>query len=175
MIIVPAALPASLRVLMRSLLAAFALTILAAAAPGAFGKEAVPTSQDPVAQSRAVRIGEQLRCLVCQNQTIEESNADLALDLRQQIRELIAAGKTDEEIKQYMVNRYGDFVLYRPPLKANTILLWAGPALLLVAGAFVLIRVLRARRRLAADVPLSPEERERAARLLAADPSKELP
>ena len=142
--------------------------------PGIAGAaQAVPTAQDPVAQSRAVRLSEQLRCLVCQNQTIAESNAELALDLRQQIREQIAAGKSDDEIMQYMVNRYGDFVLYRPPFKATTLLLWLGPALLLLAGIVVLVRVLRARRDAADEPDLSAEERERASRLLAIQESKE--
>jgi cytochrome c-type biogenesis protein CcmH len=134
--------------------------------------EAVPTAQDPVAQSRAVKLSEELRCLVCQNQTIAESNADLALDLRQQIREQIAAGKSDDDILQYMVNRYGDFVLYRPPFKATTLVLWTGPALLLIAGMIVLARVLRSRRQVADEAPLTPEDRERAARLLGADASR---
>ena len=137
--------------------------------------EALPTVQDPLAASRAVRLSEQLRCLVCQNQTIADSNAELAVDLRQQIREQIAAGKSDDEIMQYMVNRYGDFVLYRPPFKATTLLLWLGPALLLVAGVAVLVRVLRTRRAAEDEPPLSPEERERAARLLALDSSKDTP
>jgi cytochrome c-type biogenesis protein CcmH len=154
---------------------AIALLVLLSGLFGApaLAANAVPTAQDPVAQSRAVKLSEQLRCLVCQNQTIAESNADLALDLRQQIREQIAAGKSDEEIIQYMVNRYGDFVLYKPPFKATTLLLWLGPALLLVGGVIVLVRVLRARNAAAEPAALSAEERERAARLLAGDAPKE--
>ena len=154
---------------------AIALLILLSGLFGApaLAANAVPTAQDPVAQSRAVKLSEQLRCLVCQNQTIAESNADLALDLRQQIREQIAAGKSDDEIIQYMVNRYGDFVLYKPPFKATTLLLWLGPALLLVGGMLVLVRVLRARNAAAEPAALSTEERERAARLLAGDAPKE--
>ena len=87
--------------------------------------DAVPTENDPVAAARAVAL-RKLRCLVCQNQTIADSNADLAQDLRRQIREQIAAGKSDREIVDYMVARYGDFVLYQPPLKPTTLLLWAG-------------------------------------------------
>jgi cytochrome c-type biogenesis protein CcmH len=139
----------------------------------ALAAEAVPTAQDPVAASRAVRLSEQLRCLVCQNQTIAESNAELALDLRQQIREQIAAGKTDDDILQYMVNRYGDFVLYRPPFKATTLVLWGGPALLLIIGMFALARALRGRRAAPEAAPLNEEERQRAAQLLAMDSSKE--
>jgi len=154
---------------------AIALLVLLSGLFGApaLAANAVPTAQDPVAQSRAVKLSEQLRCLVCQNQTIAESNADLALDLRQQIREQIAAGKSDEEIIQYMVNRYGDFVLYKPPFKATTLVLWLGPALLLIGGVLVLVRVLRARNAAAEPAALSAEERERAARLLAGDTPKE--
>ena len=150
-----------------------AVTALACAAPFARAADALPTAQDPVAQSRAVRLSEQFRCLVCQNQTIADSNADLALDLRQQIREQIAAGKSDSDIVSYMTARYGDFVLYNPPFKATTILLWLGPALFLFGGIVVLARVLLARRRVADPQELSPAERERAARLLSGDAPKE--
>jgi cytochrome c-type biogenesis protein CcmH len=152
------------------------IALLLAAAPlAAVAADAVPTEQDPVAASRAVKLSEKLRCLVCQNQSIAESSAELALDLRRQIHEQIAAGKTDQEIVDYMVARYGDFVLYQPPVKATTVLLWAGPALLMLVGFFVLVRTLRARHRLAAEPPLSAAERERAARLLAGDAGKDNP
>jgi len=128
--------------------------------------EAVPTVQDPVTAKRAVELESQLRCLVCQNQTIADSNADLAADLRAQVREQIAQGRTDREIKDYMVARYGDFVLYRPPLKATTILLWSGPALLFLAGLFMLVRTLRRRKIEGEPRPLSAEDRRQAARLL---------
>jgi cytochrome c-type biogenesis protein CcmH len=133
----------------------------------AAANEAVPIAGDPVADARAVQLASELRCLVCQNQSIAESNADLAVDLRRQIREQIAAGKSDDEIVGFMVSRYGDFVLYRPPFKATTVLLWLGPLLLVVAGFWTLARALRARRRAQAP-PLTDEERERAERLLAA-------
>jgi len=131
--------------------------------------EAEPTVQDPVREERAVRLAAELRCLVCQNQSIADSNAELAVDLRRQIREQITQGRSDGEIVDYMVQRYGDFVLYRPPLKATTLLLWFGPALLLLAGLVVLTRSLAARRRRAdaAGGALSEEERARARRLLA--------
>jgi cytochrome c-type biogenesis protein CcmH len=148
------------------------LIALVAFAPCAYAADAVPTEKDAVAASRAVKLSEQLRCLVCQNQTIAESNAELAQDLRKQVREQIAAGKNDDEIIDFMTSRYGDFVLYRPPLKATTVLLWAGPALLLVAGFIVLAGVLRKRRAVEEPPPLSDAERERAARLLAADPTE---
>jgi cytochrome c-type biogenesis protein CcmH len=98
-----------------------------------------------------VRITSELRCLVCQNQTIADSNAALAVDLRREARELLQQGKSDTEVVAYMTARYGDFVLYRPPLKATTMLLWFGPALMLVAGGAVLVLVLRRRSRMAAD------------------------
>jgi cytochrome c-type biogenesis protein CcmH len=153
---------------MRTIALLFTLC-LALAAPFAAAEDATPTEKDPVAAARAVHLSEQLRCLVCQNQTIAESNAELAVDLRRQVREQIAAGKSDAEIVDFMTARYGDFVLYRPPLKATTILLWAGPALLLLVGFVVLVRVLRSRRSLAEEAPLTPAERERAARLLAGE------
>jgi cytochrome c-type biogenesis protein CcmH len=156
---------------MRRLIAA----LLLALAPLAALATAVPTEQDPVADARAVKLEEQLRCLVCQNQTIAESNADLAADLRRQVREQIAAGKSDDEIVDFMTSRYGDFVLYKPPFKATTVLLWTGPALLLVAGFGVLLGVLRKRRAVSEAPPLTDEERARAARLLATETPKESP
>ena len=154
-------------------LAALALPLLAALAtlaPLPAAADAVPTVTDPVAQGRAVKLSEKLRCLVCQNQSIADSNAELASDLRGQIREQIAAGKSDDQIVEYMVNRYGDFVLYDPPFKPTTILLWLGPLLLVIGGFFVLIRNLR--RRPAAEPTLTAEEQQRAARLLAGDNGK---
>ncbi len=121
-----------------------------------------------------VKLSEKLRCLVCQNQSIADSSAELAQDLRRQIREQVAAGKTDDEIVAYMVARYGDFVLYEPPVKSSTALLWAGPALLVVVGFAVLARLVRTRRTEPASPPLTPEERERAARLLSGDGGKDL-
>ena len=135
--------------------------------------DAVPTEKDPVAAARAVALSEKLRCLVCQNQTIADSNAELAQDLRRQIREQIAAGKSDKEIVDYMVARYGDFVLYQPPLKPTTLLLWAGPALLVVTGFVVLARIVRARRVRPDATPLTAEERDLAGRLLGGDGAKD--
>jgi cytochrome c-type biogenesis protein CcmH len=132
----------------------------------AWSGEAAPTEQDPVEQQRAVRLSEQLRCLVCQNQSIADSGAELAVDLRRQIREQISEGKSDGEIIDFMVQRYGDFVLYRPPVKATTMLLWFGPAVLLLIGIVVLARHLRARRG-TEEQALSEAERQRAQALLA--------
>jgi cytochrome c-type biogenesis protein CcmH len=151
------------------------LVLLAILLPSrAWGGDAAPTEQDPVHEKRAVQLAEQLRCLVCQNQTIAESGAELAVDLRRQIREQLREGKSDSEIVDFMVQRYGDFVLYRPPLKATTLLLWGGPPLLLLIGAVVLIRNLRERRKRVAERELTTDERERAETLLA-DGSKERP
>ena len=145
-----------------------ALLLVALAPFVAAANEARPTESDPVSAARAVQLANELRCLVCQNQSIAESNAELAVDLRRQIREQIAAGRSDDEIVDFMVTRYGEFVLYRPPFRAATVLLWLGPALLVLAGFGTLARALRARRQAQAPPPLTPEERERAARLLAA-------
>jgi cytochrome c-type biogenesis protein CcmH len=114
---------------------------------------------------RAKELAHELRCLVCQNQTIADSNAPLAQDLRGQIREQLAAGRSDEEVLDYMVARYGDFVLYRPPLKASTLALWVGPFVLLALGAFVFWRRV-ARRGPQATPALSEAERAQAAKLL---------
>ena len=143
-----------------------AALLLALAPLVAWCGEAAPTAQDPVHEKRAVKLAEQLRCLVCQNQTIADSNAELAVDLRRQIHEQIKAGRSDSDIVDFMVQRYGDFVLYRPPWKATTVLLWGGPLLLLAIGALVLARNLRQRRRRAAEPELTDEEHRRAEQLL---------
>jgi cytochrome c-type biogenesis protein CcmH len=121
-------------------------------------------AQDPDVEKRVAALAVELRCLVCQNQTLADSNAPLAVDLRNQIREQMKAGASDREIMDFMVARYGDFVLYRPPLKATTVALWAGPFLLLAFGAWLLLR--RIARRPAAEAELSEAERARAAKLL---------
>ena len=122
---------------------------------------------DPAQETRARAISRELRCLVCQNKTIAESHADLAIDLKNQIREKIRAGASDDAIMAYMVERYGDFVLYRPPFKATTLLLWVGPFMLL-AGAFgFLVAYIRRRRQaLEAELPLGDEEHARARQIL---------
>jgi len=108
---------------------------------------AVPTAANPTLEARMLAITGELRCLVCQNQTIADSHADLAADLRKEVRELLAQGKSDQQIRDYMTARYGDFVLYRPPLKATTVALWAGPAALLaIALAALLVTIARRRR-----------------------------
>jgi len=124
---------------------------------------------------RAKDLAAQLRCLVCQNQTIAESNAELARDLRAAVREQLAQGSSDREIIAFMVERYGDFVLYKPPLKATTLLLWFGPALLLAAGAGTLFMYLRRRRGRLEERALTEEERRRAQALLEGASDREAP
>ena len=157
----------------RALKLLWAALFVLAALPAAAG-EAVPTDADRVQQKRAIELEENLRCLVCQNQTIADSNAELAQDLRRQVREQIAQGRTDAEIIGYMVQRYGDFVLYKPPVKATTLLLWFGPALLLLAGGFALFRNVRTRAARRTPAPeLTSEERARASGLLEGRPGKD--
>jgi len=122
-------------------------------------RDAAPEAEDPVLEARMVRIAAELRCLVCQNQTIADSHAELAVDLRNQVREMLRAGKSDAEIVAFMTDRYGDFVLYRPPFKSTTALLWLGPLALMVLGLLVLYRVLRKRSQLAPEAfEPDPEE-----------------
>ena len=125
---------------------------------------AVWAAEDPALDKRVSALASELRCLVCQNQTLADSNAPLAVDLRNQIREQLKAGASEREVTDYMVARYGDFVLYRPPFKATTVLLWAGPFLFLVLGGFVLYR--RITKRAGPEPRLSQADRERAAKLL---------
>jgi cytochrome c-type biogenesis protein CcmH len=138
------------------------LAFCAALSGGAHAAEAqVP---DPQLDKRVMDVAQELRCLVCQNQTIADSNAPLAVDLRNQIREQLAKGATERDVVDFMVARYGDFVLYRPPFKASTVALWLGPFVFLILGAWILLR--RISRRRAAQSPLSEAERARAAKLL---------
>ena len=109
------------------------------------------TAADPALEARMLAITGELRCLVCQNQTIADSHADLAVDLRQEVRELLLKGWTPEQVRKYMTDRYGDFVLYRPPLKASTAVLWLGPAVLLAIALLALVVVIRRRARLSDD------------------------
>jgi cytochrome c-type biogenesis protein CcmH len=115
-------------------------------------------------EKRTAALAHELRCLVCQNQTIADSNAPLAVDLRDQVREQLAAGKSEGEVREFMVARYGDFVLYKPPFKLTTVLLWLGPFLLLLFGMLLFLR--RVRKKPEPETPLTDEERSRASRLL---------
>jgi cytochrome c-type biogenesis protein CcmH len=141
------------------------LSLLVACSPG-FAREAAPTAADVAVEKRMVAISEELRCLVCQNESLAGSQADLAKDLRREIREQIAQGKSDKEILDFMTGRYGDFVRYRPPLKGTTFLLWFGPFLLLVAGIAALAIILRRRSRRVTAAALSAEEQQQAEALL---------
>ncbi len=123
-------------------LPALVLAIAAGWASTAGAIDQMDAFEDPEMQARYETLTNELRCLVCQNQTIADSNAELAQDLRKQTREMLASGASDAEIKQFMTDRYGDFVLYKPPLKATTILLWLAPVLLLLGGLFVTIRII---------------------------------
>ena len=147
-----------------SLLLVMLLWLLPVAA--ALADEAQPLADDPVLEKRVMALAEDLRCLVCQNETLAGSHSDLAVDLRQQIREQMKAGKSDKEIIAFMTERYGDFVLFRPPVKTTTYLLWFGPFLLLIAGTVVQYLYLKRRRERVGDQPLSEAERKRVEALL---------
>jgi len=149
------------------------LLLIVASLPG-FGlaKEAQPASADPVLEERVMNLSRELRCLVCQNETLADSRADLAEDLRNQIREQMKAGKTDKEILAYLTQRYGKFILYKPPMDPTTYLLWFFPFVLLLTGLFGLFLYLKIRRDLITDQPLSADERQRAETLLNADQGK---
>lgn len=132
----------------------------------AMAREAAPMAADVEVEKRMVAISEELRCLVCQNESLSGSHAELAQDLRREIRTMIGEGKTDKEILDFMVARYGDFVRYRPPMKPTTWLLWGGPFLFMAGGLAVLIAFLRRRARENVTPELSEDERRRAAALL---------
>ena len=132
----------------------------------AAAEEARPLADNTQVEARLKTLAVELRCLVCQNQTLADSNAPLAEDLRREVREMITKGMSDREIIDFLVQRYGDFVLYRPPWKATTTLLWLGPFLLLIAGATALVLALRRRQKKLVDVTLSEAEHNRVAQLL---------
>ena len=136
-------------------------------------KEAQPSAADPVLEERVMKLSRELRCLVCQNETLADSRADLAEDLRTQIREQMKAGKSDKEIINYLTTRYGKFILYNPPVDPTTYLLWFGPFVLLLGGLLLLFRYVKQRSRLIIDSPLSAEERRQAEALLASESGKE--
>lgn len=147
-----------MRVLFGLLLLALTSTTLA--------KEAAPLAEDPVVEARLKNISKELRCLVCQNETLADSQADLAKDLRREVREKISQGLNDEQVKAYLTQRYGNFVLYRPPVNTTTVLLWFGPFLLLLGAAFGVARFIKQRRRELEETPLTPEEAARIQSLL---------
>ena len=137
-------------------------------------KEAQPVAADPVLEERLMKLSKELRCLVCQNETLADSQADLAADLRTQIREQMKAGKSDKEIIAYLTDRYGKFILYNPPVDPTTYLLWFVPFLFLLAGLVILFRYLKQRRELITEKPLSADERRRAEALLKTAHGKEI-
>ncbi len=149
------------------------LLLLCCIAPVVNAKEAQSSADDPVIEKRLMNLSQELRCLVCQNETLADSRADLAEDLRREIREQMKAGKTDQEIIAFLTQRYGDFVLYRPPVKPTTYLLWFGPFVLLVAGLAILFRYVKQRRDSNNDQPLTKDEHARAAKLLRPGTGKE--
>ena len=155
---------------------AFVAALLIGFSTLAFGQAAEVAKPDPAIEARLKALAEELRCLVCQNQTIADSNAPLALDLRNQIRTQVAQGRTDDQIRTYMVERYGDFVLYRPPLKATTLVLWIGPALMILGGLATFFIIVRRRRAAPASAPPPGGDRRRIEALLAGDtPAEEIP
>jgi len=157
---------------MSSLKIGIVLLCLLVFAPLAFAKEAEYMVADPEMEKTVNEISAELRCLVCQNQTIADSNAPLAVDLKNQVRDMVESGQSQSDIIDYMVERYGDFVRYRPPMNASTMLLWVGPFLLLLTGVVVLMVNLRKRTAVIKnDGDLSVEENERLQRLLAAEAS----
>jgi cytochrome c-type biogenesis protein CcmH len=143
-----------------------ALIALLFSAPSAWAGEARPLAEDPAVEERLKHLAVELRCLVCQNQTLADSNAPLAEDLRREVREKIVQGMNDKEIIDFLVSRYGDFVLYRPPLKSTTTLLWIGPFVLLVGGGIALVVALKRRGKKVADAAITEEEHRRVEQLL---------
>ena len=140
-----------LRLLIGAMLVLLAMSV--------FAKEAAPVAANPELERRVTALSEELRCLVCQNQTIADSHAELAIDLKNQIREQLGQGKSDKDVIAYMVQRYGDFVLYRPPVKNTTWLLWFGPFLLLIGGIIFLGIKLSGKTRQAEILPESDLQR----------------
>jgi cytochrome c-type biogenesis protein CcmH len=144
----------------------FAAALMIAFAGAAFGQASEVANANPDTERRLKHLAEELRCLVCQNQTIADSNASLAVDLRNQIRGQIAAGRSDTQIRDYMVERYGDFVLYRPPLKATTLALWLGPLALLLGGIASYVVIVRRRKSQPQAPAVKPKRRAELEKLL---------
>jgi cytochrome c-type biogenesis protein CcmH len=150
------------------------LSLLSGVAISGRAEEARPIADDPVLEERVMNLSRELRCLVCQNETLADSRADLAVDLRNQVREQMKAGKSDEEIITFLTARYGDFVLYRPRIRPATYLLWFGPFVLLLGGLLILFRYVKRRREVIVEAPLSDDERKRAESLLNIEPRDKL-
>ncbi len=154
-----------LRILLSKRQFVLLLSILIVSSSG-WAKEAVPVAENPEIEKRMIALSEELRCLVCQNESLAGSRSDFAKDLRREIREQLMANKSNKEITDFLVARYGDFVLYRPPIKSTTMLLWFGPFIFLLIGAGALIIYLKQRRKLLEETSLSEEELEQAEKLL---------
>ena len=144
-------------------------------APVSHAADAQNVAADPALEARVNALSAELRCLVCQNQTIADSHADLAVDLKNQVRDQLKAGRSEKDVIDYMTTRYGDFVLYRPPFKATTALLWGGPALLVLVGAGLFWRSLRASQAVPLAADMSGDETAQAERLLASAPQETPP
>lgn len=134
--------------------------------PLSWAKEAVPVADNPEIEKRMIALSEELRCLVCQNESLAGSRSDFAKDIRREIREQLIANKTNKEITDFLVARYGDFVLYRPPVRTNTMLLWFGPFIFLLIGACVLIYYLKQRKKILEKSQLSDDQLKQAKTLL---------
>lgn len=151
----------------------FLATLIALSLGSVFARDAVPLSDDPVTEQRLISISEEMRCLVCQNESLAGSRSDLANDLRREIRILISEGKSDDQIRSFMVERYGDFVLYRPPVKPVTWLLWIGPFVILGIGIAGLLMYLRRRNSSVPNVVLTDADNQKIDALLNAADKKE--
>ena len=159
--------------LKKPLVSFFISIALACVMSGAFSKDAVPLADDPVTEQRLITISEEMRCLVCQNESLAGSRSDLANDLRREIRILISEGKSDDQIRSFMVERYGDFVLYRPPVKPVTWLLWIGPFVILGVGIAGLLMYLRRRNSSVPNIVLTDADNQKIDALLNATDKKE--
>lgn len=155
------------------LLSLVLLTLIPFSSVAQLRRPASDAPPDPAVEERLNKLSRELRCLVCQNETLADSRADLAEDLRDEIRVQIRAGKSDQEIVAFLTQRYGDFILYRPPVRPKTYLLWFGPFILLITGLAILFRYVKRRRDLIEEAPLSVADRRRAEELLRASSRKE--
>lgn len=151
----------------------FLATLISLSLGSVFARDAVPLADDPVTEQRLISISEEMRCLVCQNESLAGSRSDLANDLRREIRILISEGKSDDQIRSFMVERYGDFVLYRPPVKPVTWLLWIGPFAILGIGIAGLLMYLRRRNSSVPNVVLTDADNQKIDALLNAADKKE--
>jgi cytochrome c-type biogenesis protein CcmH len=160
----------SSKLIIVSLLVVFSVAIVAR---GQLRRPESNEPPDPAVEQRLAKLSQELRCLVCQNETLADSRADLAEDLRDEIRIQIRAGKSDQEIIAFLTQRYGDFILYRPPVRPTTYLLWFGPFVLLLAGLAILFRYIKRRRDMIDEQPLSSADRAQAEKLLGSASRKE--